>query len=104
MEGRLAHPVKAGWPIPAACPRRLHPPGGAGAGAEGSTVELDFDCGPLDVGTAAGPGWSLTYRRDVEPRIDESPERLRVVSPEGAFLGRGAGRGVAPPAGRPPPP
>ena len=67
---------------------------------EGGTVELDFDCGPLDVGTAAGPGWSLTYRRDVEPRIDESPERLRVVSPEGAFLGRGSDWDVTLPAGR----
>ncbi len=58
--------------------------------ADGATVELEFDCGPLGLNTAATTLWSLTYREDPGPGIEQSPERLRVASPQGGFLGRGS--------------
>lgn len=60
-----------------------------GSLADGATVRLDFDCGPLKVGVAPGSEWSLTYWEDpgVAPRVQDSAERLRVESPSAKFLG-----------------
>ena len=68
--------------------------------ADGATVELDFNCGELDLDTAANTLWSLTYREDPGPRVEQSPERLRVASPEGGFFGRGSSWEVTLPTGR----
>ena len=68
--------------------------------ADGASVELEFDCGPLAVRTAAGTAWSLAYRTDVVPHLEESPGRLRVASPEGSFLDHGSDWDVMLPVGR----
>ena len=67
--------------------------------ADGATVELEFDCGPLNVETATGRRWSLTYREDPGPRIEPSLERLRVAGPDGGFFGRGSSWDLTLPTG-----
>jgi len=57
---------------------------------EGSTVELTFDCGRLNVATAPGAAWALTYRQDRVPRVDQAPAQLRVSPPQGNLLGQGS--------------
>lgn len=71
-------------------------PGGCGGGtptvsehAEGSladqaSVQLDFNCGRLDVDTADGDAWSLDYgSTGTLSTVDSSADRLAVRSPEG---------------------
>ena len=68
--------------------------------ADGATVELEFNCGGLDLDTAANTLWSLTYREDPGPRVEQSPERLRVASPEGGLFARGSSWDVTLPTSR----
>lgn len=50
-------------------------------------VDLDFNCGTLEVGLADGSGWSVAagQRGGREARIDTTDRSLRVRSPEGSF-------------------
>jgi LiaI-LiaF-like transmembrane region len=58
--------------------------------AEAATVELTFDCGQLNLATGPGSAWSLTYRQDRVPRLDQSPQRLHVSAPEDSVFGQGS--------------
>jgi hypothetical protein len=53
---------------------------------DGATVTIESACGPVTVSTAAGSGWSLTYRGDPPPVVEQAADHLRVASPRNTFL------------------
>ena len=57
-------------------------------GTDGA-VELDFDCGELDVSTRAGTEWTVIARHgtDAKPVVTSDPESLRVRAEDGGFIG-----------------
>ena len=65
-----------------------------GSFATDGEVELDFDCGELDVSTQAGTAWSVDARHgsDAEPQIRSAADSLRVRAEGGGFIGFTEGR------------
>jgi hypothetical protein len=65
--------------------------GGAGSTvggqlADGASVSIESACGDLTISSAAGSAWSLTYRGDPAPTVEQAPDRLRISSPPTSFL------------------
>lgn len=59
-----------------------------GSLADGARVELDFNCGELDVSTAAGDAWSLEARHaGDEPDISSDADGLRIAADGGGWAG-----------------
>lgn len=57
---------------------------------DGGTVSLESACGPITVTSAPGSGWTLTYRGDPAPTVEQAPDRLHVASPAGTLLRQSA--------------
>ena len=53
---------------------------------DGASVSIESACGPVTVTSAAGSAWSLTYRGDPPPVVEQAPDRLRIASPQSTFL------------------
>lgn len=59
-----------------------------GSLTDGARVELDFNCGELDVSTAAGDAWSLEARHaGDEPDISSDADGLRIAADGGGWAG-----------------
>jgi hypothetical protein len=59
--------------------------------AETAEVEVDFDCGDLEVVTQAGSAWALVARGDT-PRVDGEADRLELGTRDDGPFGIGGSR------------
>jgi len=60
-----------------------------GSFTTGGEVDLDFNCGELDVSTQAGTDWTVIARHgtDAEPVVTSDADALRVRADDGGFIG-----------------
>jgi hypothetical protein len=70
-------------------PQESHSAGGTLS--QGAEVDVDFNCGALEITAAAGTAWELMARGD-EPRAEEEEGRLEVRTRDGAPFGVGRSR------------
>lgn len=54
--------------------------------SDGVSVSIESACGEVTISSAPGAAWSLTYRSDPAPTVDQSASSLRIASPTGSFL------------------
>ena len=86
--GIIGGALLSGGPSFAACygdPLELHEAEGA-IEADVTEVEIDFDCGDLEVTTEDGSDWALAARGD-EPRIEDETGRLEISTRDAGPFG-----------------